>query len=155
MRSAHSCLVAVVMVLSMNSIFAAQAATRDIAKEEANRQLVLDFYERVFNGHDVEGGVASMADEYRQHNPHIQSGKKAFVAFFKDLFAKNPQARAQVVHVAADGDLVWIHAHIVNDPNDRGFAVVDIFRVKNGRLVEHWDVMQAVPEHSANGNSMF
>lgn len=123
--------------------------------EAANRKLVLDFYNRVFNAHDVAGGTVAMVDGYRQHNPMIPNGKAAFVAFFTGLFQTYPQFKAQILQVAADGDLVWVHVHLTNSPADRGQAVVDIFRVEDGKLVEHWDVMQPVPDASVSKNAMF
>lgn len=143
------------MALSMLAVFPAHAATRDIQKEEANRQLVVDFYERVFKKHDVDGGAKVLAADYKEHNPTIKDGKDAFVSFVNDLFKARPEAQIQIVRVAADGDLVWLHCHMTNGPNDRGIAVVDIFRVEKGKITEHWDVMQPVPETSLNRNSMF
>ena len=145
--------ISVAMTLSIPG--SAIAATRDVQKEEANRKLVLDFYDRVFNKHDIENGVKVMAERYKQHNPNVPNGKQPFASFFSDLFKKNPDLRARVVHVAADGDLVWLHVHITTNAQDRGQAVVDIFCVENGQIIEHWDVLQPVPEKSVNGNPMF
>lgn len=123
---------------------------RDFRQEDANRALVVGFYEQVFNKHDAAGGALVMTDDYLQHNPMIESGKKAFVAFFTDLHRKNPQARARILRVAADGDLVWIHAHHTVNPSDPGMVLVDIFRVDKGKIAEHWDVMQKYPEKALN-----
>lgn len=133
----------------------AQSTTRDVSTEEANRKLVVDFYDSVFNGHKVADGAKVIADEYKQHNPRVPDGKAPFVSFFTDFFAKNPNARARIVRSAANGDLVWLHVHATNGADDRGMAIVDIFRVKDGRIVEHWDVLQSVPEKAANANTMF
>lgn len=133
----------------------ASAQTRDMASEESNRKLVLDFYERFFNQHDTHKAAEVVADNYRQHNPEVPDGKKPFVEYFTGFFKDNPQSRARVVRSAADGDLVWLHAHSTTSQGDRGQAVIDVFRVKNGKIVEHWDVIQAVPESAANTNTMF
>ncbi|MDX3810360.1 MAG: nuclear transport factor 2 family protein, partial [Bosea sp. (in: a-proteobacteria)] len=78
-----------------------------------------------------------------------------FVSFFTSKFKSNPEARARIVRSSANDDLVWLHVHSTERPDDRGRAIVDIFRVKDGRIVEHWDVIQPVPEKAANGNTMF
>lgn len=127
------------------------AATRDVAQEEANRKLILD----IFNSQDLNRLIDHMSDDYKQHNPGVADGKQAAIAFLADMAKRHPKMVAQVERTAADGDLVWIHAHLILEPNMPGVAMVDIFRVKDGKLVEHWDVLQPIPEATANGNSMF
>ncbi|AXA71755.1 hypothetical protein CE205_14660 [Achromobacter insolitus] len=132
-----------------------QTTPRDLAAEERNRELVLAFYDRFFNKHEVAEAAKVVADDYIQHNPHVPDGKAPFVSYFTELFQKNPDAKARIVRSATDGDLVYLHSHSTRDANDRGRAVVDIFRVKDGKIVEHWDVIQPVPEKAANDNTMF
>ena len=134
-------------------VFAQQ--TRDIAKEEANRKLVLEFYDGVFNKHEVEKYSEVLAENYIQHNPGVPDGKAPFVKFFTQRFKDNPKATARIVRSATDGDLVFLHLQSKMNEEDRGRAIVDIFRVDNGKIVEHWDVIQAVPETSKNNNTMF
>ena len=131
------------------------AKTRDVATEESNRKLVVEFYEAFFNQHDTSRATELVAEDYRQHNPEVPDGRKPFLEYFTDFFKGNPQSRARVIRSAADGDLGWLHVHATNGPDDRGQVVIDIFRVKNGKIVEHWDVIQEVPESPANTNSMF
>ena len=95
------------------------------------------------------------SEDYKQHNPYVADGKKPFVSYFKGFFKENPQSRARIIRSAVDGDLVWVQVHSTKNPADRGEAVVDIFRVQNGKIVEHWDVIQEIPEESANRNTMF
>lgn len=123
--------------------------------DAANLALVTSFYDRVFNRHEVARGAAVIADAYRQHNPGVPDGKAPFVDFFTGYFKEHPEARARIVHSASSGGLVWLHVHSTEGPHDRGQAVIDIFRVRGGKIVEHWDVVQDVPEKSANANSMF
>ncbi|GKS84397.1 nuclear transport factor 2 family protein [Acidovorax sp. SUPP1855] len=131
------------------------AQSRDIATEEANRKLVLAFYDQFFNRHDTVTAAKVVADGYRQHNPEVPDGKAPFVGYFTELFKSNPQSKARILRSATDGDLVYLHVHSTNGAGDRGQAVVDIFRVKDGKIVEHWDVIQNVPETTANQNTMF
>jgi predicted SnoaL-like aldol condensation-catalyzing enzyme len=133
---------------------APQADGRDLAVEEANRELVVDFYEKFFIDHDI-ASASVIADDYKQHNPNVPDGKAPFVDYFTGFFAENPQSLGKVVRSATDGDLVFLHVQSTNGPQDRGEAVVDIFRVQDGKIVEHWDVIQAVPESAANSNTMF
>ncbi|SEO51449.1 Predicted SnoaL-like aldol condensation-catalyzing enzyme [Nitrosospira multiformis] len=147
---------AALLLAALTSTYSfAQTSERDLAVEEANRKLVVKFYNLNFNEHKVEEAVKVMADNYIQHNPKVPDGKAAFVSFFTGFFPKNPEAKSRIIRSAADGDLVWLHVHATNGANDRGQAIIDIFRVKNGKIVEHWDVIQAVPETAANKNTMF
>ena len=149
---------AIALWLSAGMVFGASAvqnATRDVAAEEANRTLVLNFYDRFFNKHEVVQAAEVVADNYKQHNPQVPDGKAPFVSYFAGYFKENPQSRARIVRSATDGDLVYLHVHSTSGPKDRGQAVVDIFRVQGGKIVEHWDVIQDVPEKAANSNTMF
>ena len=142
-------------LLSTNAALAANTPTRDVAQEESNRKLVVDFYDSFFNKHQVQEAAAVVAEDYIQHNPDVPDGKAPFVGYFDGYFKENPQSRARIVRSAADGDLVYLHVHSTNGKADRGQAVIDIFRVQDGKIVEHWDVIQAVPEQAANSNTMF
>ena len=133
----------------------ASAQDRDPAREEANRQLVVEFYDRFFNKHEAVAAAEVVAEDYIQHNPEVPDGKEPFVGFFTGFFAENPDSKARIVRSAADGDLVWLHVHATNGADDPGQAVIDIFRVEEGKIVEHWDVNQDVPEQAANANTMF
>lgn len=96
-----------------------------------------------------------MADNFIQHNPNLGDGKRALVSFFTNCFRENPQLRSRIVRSAVVGDQVYLHLHNTNGGNDRGQASMDIFRVVEGKLAEHWDVVQNVPQTSANNNTMF
>ena len=133
----------------------AQGTRRDLATEEANLKLVVNFYEQFFNEHEVARAAEVVSENYKQHNPEVPDGKKPFVDYFSQLFKETPQSKARIVRTATSGDLVWLQVHSTNSPSDRGQAVLDIFRVKNGKIVEHWDIIQDVPAQSANENSMF
>jgi predicted SnoaL-like aldol condensation-catalyzing enzyme len=96
-----------------------------------------------------------MGDPFIQHNPQNADGKEAFVTWANGLIAVAPGVNVDVKRVLGDGDLVMVHSHFTVSATDRGLAVADMFRIKNGKIVEHWDVIQAVPETSANDNTMF
>lgn len=146
-----------ITALALACLCAAPAAMAQPAQADAqeNRKLVVRFYDDFFNKHDIDKASAVVAEDYKQHNPQVGDGKKPFVDFFTQYFAKNPDARSRIIRTAVEGDLVWMHNHSTSGPGDRGRAIVNIFRVKDGKIVEHWDVIQAVPENAANDNSMF
>lgn len=145
----------VATALLTGTLATAQTPERDIAQEAANLALVTTFYEGVFLDHDVAAASSVVADDYIQHNPHVPDGKAPFVDFFTGLFAENPAAKNEIIRSAASGDLVWLHVHATSGADDRGRAIVDIFRVEDGLIVEHWDVTQTIPETAANDNGMF
>ncbi|MGF6991846.1 nuclear transport factor 2 family protein [Paraburkholderia sp. GAS32] len=138
-----------------DSVAPAHPAARDIAQEERNRALVVNFYDAVFNRHDLRTASTVLAPNYIQHNPHVPTGSASFISFFTEYFKHAPDARSAIVRSATDGDLVFLHVHSTSNPQDRGNAIVDIFRVEHGKVAEHWDVIQPVPEQSANDNTMF
>jgi predicted SnoaL-like aldol condensation-catalyzing enzyme len=127
-----------------------------VAKLERNKQTVLAFYEAGINNKDFDAASKFIGERYVQHNPLIADGAEGFkrrVGFIKATF---PELRAEIKNIVAEGDLVMAHVHGVREPGRRGTAIVDIFRLdEDGKLVEHWDVMQEVPEHAENGNGMF
>jgi len=150
-----SSILLLVVAFTLPTSSAVRAAKDYFAVREANRALVLDFYDQFFNRHETEEAALLLAEDYRQHNPSVPDGRAPVVSYFTQYFKENPQSRARIVRSATDGDLVYLHIHSTNGPEDRGVAVVDIFRVKDGQIVEHWDVIQPVPTQSANSNTMF
>lgn len=125
--------------------------------QEKNKKIVVDFYEMAFNQHKpTAASKKHIGNKYIQHNPFVPNGAEPFYTYFEEHFKKNPESKAVIKRVAADGDLVYLHVHSTENKKDPGSAVIDIFRVENGKIVEHWDVIQAVPtEGLQNTNTMF
>ncbi|WP_292056539.1 MULTISPECIES: nuclear transport factor 2 family protein [unclassified Brevundimonas] len=124
--------------------------------EAENARIVTTFYDLAFNQHQpTEAARLYIGDRYIQHNPAVPNGAAAFYGYFEGFFRDNPQSRATIHRVIVDGDLVALHVHSQETPDDPGRAIVDIFRVENGKIVEHFDVIQTVPATTANGNTMF
>ena len=123
---------------------------------EKNKTVVRGWNDLAFVQHQPEAAVAKyLGSYYRQHNPQAGDSPEAFIAFAHHFTGAFPNFRLNVKRVVAEGDLVIMHSHLVREPGDRGVAVVDIFRLEDGKIVEHWDVLQEVPEKAANNNTMF
>ena len=121
-----------------------------------SKRVVRSFYEESFNDGDPEGAVERyLGDRYIQHNPEAADGPEAFIGFVKWIRSEHPQIHIDIKRIIAEDDLVVTHSNLQHSAEDRGTAVVDIFRVENGKIVEHWDVVQPIPEEAANDNTMF
>jgi len=121
---------------------------------EENKRIALEWHEQALR--QPEEAVAKyIGPNYRQHNPGSADGSEALIQTMKWFTQTFPELHMETKRVIAEGDLVVIHSHLTLKPGDRGSAVVEIFRLENGRIVEHWDVAQEIPETSANNNTMF
>jgi predicted SnoaL-like aldol condensation-catalyzing enzyme len=130
----------------------AQAAECTLTPKEVVTKFMTQFYV----DKKVREAFETWVDPgYIQHNPMAETGREAAIKFLEPFFAKNPNINYSIKRVIADGDLVAVHSHGTFAPNDRGIAVVDILRVQGCKVMEHWDVVQSVPEKSANTNTMF
>jgi len=122
---------------------------------EANKKAVQEFYDFVINKKDFESARKYMGGRYKQHNPLVADGPEGLKAFIEFLKTNFPEARSEIKRVLADGDYVILHVHSIRPPNMRGRAIIEIFRLDDGKIDEHWDVIQEIPEESANPNGMF
>jgi NADPH:quinone reductase-like Zn-dependent oxidoreductase/predicted SnoaL-like aldol condensation-catalyzing enzyme len=120
-----------------------------------NKKLVSAFFAQLMVNKDLTAIDDYVDPEYRQHNPRIVDGAAGLKAGLGEYFAQFPQVSVVPKRTIAQGDLVAIHSHYIPAPGDRGKSVVDLFRVRNGKLVEHWDAVQDAPETAANDNTMF
>lgn len=146
---------AVAAVLAGPRPAAGRPARAADARSESNRRVVLAFYEAGLNRKDFAAASRWLGARYTQHNPSADDGREGFARFLNHLRSTYPAARSVVRRSFADGDFVILHVLERLRPGDRGNAIVDIFRLERGRIVEHWDVKQPIPDHASNRNGMF
>ena len=144
-----------IRLIVLAAALAAAAPAQAQQQLEANKRNVVEFYNLALNEKNFEAASKYLGARYIQHNPTAPDGAeglKGFIGFLRDKF---PQSRSEIKRVFADGDFVVLHVHSVREPGTRGRAIIDLFRLENGKIVEHWDVVQDVPEKAANPNGMF
>ncbi len=123
--------------------------------QKSNRQIVEEFVEIFYRQKNVRKAfMGYVVENYIQHNPNIPDGREAAIEFLEPKFS-NPDASFDVKRILVDGDLAMVHLHGRMSAESLGGAVADIYRLQNGKIVEHWDVLQAVPENCVNPHPMF
>jgi predicted SnoaL-like aldol condensation-catalyzing enzyme len=134
----------------------ARTAQRIAPCKLSARQVVTRFMTQFYIEKQVRKAFETWVDPgYIQHNPMAATGRDAAIGFLEPFFANTPGVSYSIKRIIADGNLVAVHAHGKFSADDRGVAVIDILRVEGCKVVEHWDVVQPVPENSANTNGMF
>ena len=122
--------------------------------QENNKEIVKTFYDLIINKKDFEAARPYIGPRYKQHNPLVKDypeGLKEFIEFLKTNY---PEARSEIKRIIAEDDYVVLHVHSLRSPKLQR-AIIEIFRLENGKIDEHWDVIQEIPESSANPNGMF
>jgi predicted SnoaL-like aldol condensation-catalyzing enzyme len=122
---------------------------------EANKRNAIDYYKMAYLGEPRKAVELYVGGEYIQHNPLVGDGKEPFIAYFERMGREYPGKSIEFVRAIAEGDLVALHTHQVW-PGDDEYVTMDFFRFDaEGKIVEHWDAMQQIPESTENGNTMY
>ena len=122
---------------------------------EANKKNAIAFYEMAYNGNPKQAIDQFVGIEYIQHNPDVANGTQGFIDYFERMFTDYPNKSITFERCIAEGNLVALHTH-QSWPDNEGYVTMDFFRFdENGKICEHWDSIQKIPEHSANPNTMY
>ena len=140
------------LVAAIALTFAVPAVAADL---EANKKAVVEFHDLALNKKDFDAASRFFGPKYIQHNPGAPDGIEGFRTFVNFLREKFPNSHSEIKKSFAEGDYVILHVHAVREPGTRGRAIVDIFRLEDGKIVEHWDVAQDIPEKMPHNNGMF
>lgn len=126
-----------------------------IAQIEQNKQNAVAFYKMAYEGKPFDAIALYVGDHYIQHNPDVADGKQGFIDYFDRMQSEYPDKSIEFVRCIAEGDLVALHTHQTWPGNDE-YVTMDFFRFdKNGKITEHWDAIQQIPEKSAHTNGMY
>ena len=141
-------------------VHAQDAAQTQIVQDheltQANKDLVLKAYQELFGNHDLTALDRYWADAYIQHNPYIGDGREAVKTFLLGLGIDSwPTQQVKFERVIAEGDLVMLQTAQPASDTSSGTVIVDIFRVEDGKIVEHWDVIQQIPDDATNPRTMY
>jgi len=122
---------------------------------EQNKKNAIEFYRMSYMGNPTEAVELYVGDQYIQHNPLVGNGKQPFIEYFEKMAKEYPDKSIEFVRSVAEGNLVALHTHQIW-PDDEEYVTMDFFRFDdNGKIIEHWDSMQQIPDFSANGNTMY
>jgi len=146
-------LIIALLLLSLGLIANAQTK-RNVKQEEANKKLVLTFYQQLIGDKDVSAIDKYLSEDFIQHNPQMKGGREALKNAVLERFKNAPKEQIDFRHVAAEGDLVFLHMKM-KSPDGKVEAVADFFGIKNNKIIELWDVVQAVSENAFNPHPMF
>ncbi|MBV8251511.1 MAG: ester cyclase [Chitinophaga sp.] len=136
------------------SDFTIQVSNLPSTVQEQNKKVVLAFYQQMFGDKDTAAVDKYILPTYIQHNPGVSDGATAFKKAAAAWFKGAPKTKIDVQHIAADSDLVFLHIKNIK-PDGKLKSTIDIFRLENGRIAEHWDAQQDVPDQAANAHPMF
>ena len=120
-----------------------------------NKKHAIEFYKTAFEGNPSKAVELFIGDDYIQHNPAVANGTQGFIEYFERMQKEYPKKSIEFVRVIAENDLVALHTHQIWN-GDAEYVTMDFFRFdENGKIVEHWDSIQQIPEKSANSNKMY
>lgn len=153
MKRRHLSLMMILALIAFGFVAKAQNA-RNLKQEEANKKMIAIFYQKLFGDLDLSVIDQYIVPDYIQHNPDATDGREALKKVLAEWFKTRKKGKIDIQHLGADGDFVYLH--LKNKlPDGQLESNIDIFRIKNSKIVEHWDVAQKVPRKSVNPHPMF
>jgi predicted SnoaL-like aldol condensation-catalyzing enzyme len=155
MTAAEICRRPIRLVAAVATVWVALAAIAQPSQLENNKRVATEFYDAAINRKDFAAASQYLGSSYRQHNPTAADGAEGLRGFIDFLRMRFSNQRGEIKRIIAEGDLVMLHVHSTRGDDTPGRAIVDIFRIENGKVVEHWDVIQDIPAQAANANGMF
>lgn len=136
-------------------LFSSVITASPSAQEIINKNIVTSFYNQAVNLKDYNAARVYLGKHYIQHHPLVENDKEGLKKFIQFLRTKYPNAHNEIKRVFVDDNFVILQVHSIRVPGSRGRAIFDVFKLKNGKIIEHWDAIQEIPRFSANNNSMF
>ena len=136
-------------------LYHSSAAAAGVDAEASNRETVVKFYNAALNVKDADAALSYIGETYKQHNPTAEDGRDGLRKFIAWVRSDHPQSHSEIEQIFADGNYVILDVHMVRFPGERGLAIGEIFRLEGGKIVEHWDRIQPIPETAKNNNGMF
>ncbi|MCW8450794.1 nuclear transport factor 2 family protein [Legionella quinlivanii] len=124
-------------------------------QQKINKQIVTEFYNKAINQKNFKAASKYLGTHYKQHNPAAADGAEGLRAYIQYLLEFYPNSHSEIKQIFADGNYVILHVHSIREPGTRGRAIFDLFKLEDGKIMEHWDTIQDIPVKSANSNSMF
>ncbi len=122
---------------------------------QQNKENAIAFYRMAYHGEPTKAIQDYVGEQYIQHNPDVKDGTKGFIEYFERMHKEYPEKSIDFKRCIAEGDLVALHTHQVW-PNNEEYITMDLFRFdKKGKICEHWDAIQQIPQKSANPNTMY
>lgn len=136
-------------------LLACAAALAATPAEERNKAVAIAFYNAALNEKDWNEAEQYIGPRYVQHSIYMEDGRAGLEALVERLRKEFPENHGEIIQAFADGDMVALHLHVTRYPGHPGWSVIELMRLENGKVVEHWDIFETVPESAANSNGMF
>lgn len=142
-------------LIALAALASPAAGLAETPQEQKNKQIAIDFYNAALNEKNWPKAEAMIGNRFVQHSIYAPEGKRSLKELVEMLQREHPANRGEIKAAWADGDLVVLHVHVKRNAAHRGWAVVELMRLENDKVAEHWDMFQPIPETAQNDNTMF
>lgn len=142
-------------VIALLAVAAPAAAWAETPQEQKNKQIAIDFYNAALNEKNWPKAESYIGNRYTQHSIYMADGPGSLKELVERLQREHPNNHGEIKRAWADGDMVALHVHVKRNAEHRGWSVIELLRLENDKVIEHWDMFQPVPETAENDNTMF